>query len=398
MSWKKSTIGDVLDTIKNGINCEQNKNPVGNKITRIETISKKKFDFQRVGYASLTDSEKERSKLKVGDILFSHINSPIHVGKSALFDGDEDIYHGINLLLMRTNKEVDSYFFNHFLNHLFLSGYWESNCKKSVNQASVNQKDISKVNFSYPKLEVQKKIVSKIDAIFQEIDKAIESCYENISNSEALFQSYLTDIFETNDDGWVEKSIEDLTVKTKNVNPDKSPNLEFTYVDVSSVSNEFFKIISTQKILGIDAPSRARKNIIENDIIFATVRPTLKRIAIVPKELDNQVASTGYVVLRANKENYFKFIYFYLFSTSFMDAMSKLQKGASYPAVSDNDVKQQRLKVPDYSTQFTISNKLEMLMESTTLISRVNQLKINELNTLKKSILTMAFNGELVKE
>ena len=125
MSWKKSTIGDILYIIKNGINCEQNKIPVGEKITRIETIAKKRFDYQRVGYANLTEDEKVRSKLKIGDILFSHINSPIHVGKTAIYEGEEDIYHGINLLLMRTISEVNPYFFNFYLNYLFATGYWE---------------------------------------------------------------------------------------------------------------------------------------------------------------------------------------------------------------------------------------------------------------------------------
>ncbi len=60
MNWKKSTIGEVLSVIKNGINCEQSKNPTPFKITRIETISKKVFDFERVGYADLTDIEQKK--------------------------------------------------------------------------------------------------------------------------------------------------------------------------------------------------------------------------------------------------------------------------------------------------------------------------------------------------
>ena len=194
MSWKKSTIGDVLSVIKNGINCEQNKIPVGEKITRIETIAKKRFDFERVGYANLTESEKERSQLKVGDILFSHINSPIHVGKTAIYEGEEDIYHGINLLLMRTNEDVNPNFFNHFLNHLFVTGYWEANCKKSVNQASVNQKDISKVEFNYPPLSTQQKIVAKLDAIFAEIDKASTAAEANTENAKLYLGKIIDEV------------------------------------------------------------------------------------------------------------------------------------------------------------------------------------------------------------
>ena len=45
----------------------------------------------------LTETEQEKSKLLLGDILFSHINSSIHVGKTAIYEGEEEIYHGINL-------------------------------------------------------------------------------------------------------------------------------------------------------------------------------------------------------------------------------------------------------------------------------------------------------------
>ena len=193
--WKKSTIGEVLSVIKNGINCEQNKIPIGNKITRIETIAKKRFDFERVGYANLAESEKQRSRLLVGDILFSHINSPIHVGKTAIYEAEEEIYHGINLLLMRTNKDVNPYFFNHFLNHVFSIGYWEKNCKKSVNQASVNQKDISKVVFNYPQLIIQEKIVSKLDAVSAELTISAKSYAAKVAELAKLKQAILKQAF-----------------------------------------------------------------------------------------------------------------------------------------------------------------------------------------------------------
>jgi len=48
------------------------------------------------------------------------------------------------------------------------------------------------------------------------------------------------------------------------------------------------------------APSRARKIIKSGDIVFATTRPYLKNIAVVPLVLDNQICSTGFCVLRPN--------------------------------------------------------------------------------------------------
>lgn len=77
-------------------------------------------------------------------------------------------------------------------------------------------------------------------------------------------------------------------------------NLSFEYVDVSAVSNELWKIMATTQYTGATAPSRARKPVQKQDVIFAIVRPTLKRVAVVPDHLDGQIVSTAFCVLRSD--------------------------------------------------------------------------------------------------
>jgi type I restriction enzyme S subunit len=83
-----------------------------------------------------------------------------------------------------------------------------------------------------------------------------------------------------------------------------------------------------------------------NDVIFATVRPTLKRIAIVEKEFDKQVCSTGYFVFRTKKVLHNRLLFYFLLSDNFNREMEKLQKGASYPAVTDSEVRNQVISFP----------------------------------------------------
>jgi len=159
--WEKKVLGDVLEVLRNGVNCKQDKKGIGEKISRIESISSGEFDIEKIGFASLSDAAKKKYKLQKGDILFSHINSPIHVGKTALFNSKEEIYHGVNLLLMRPKSYLDKTYFEHYLKFLFQNGYWKGLCKQSVNQASVNQQDINKVEVTYPKsIPEQQRIVS----------------------------------------------------------------------------------------------------------------------------------------------------------------------------------------------------------------------------------------------
>ena len=154
--------------------------------------------------------------------------------------------------------------------------------------------------------------------------------------------------------GWELKRLGEVLEKTETVNPLQSPNTEFDYIDVSSVSNKTFEIEETQRLKGSNAPSRARKLVRTNDIIFATIRPTLQRIAVVPVHLDKQVCSTGYFVLRPKHELDHRFVFYSLFTESFTGQMENLQKGASYPAVTDGEVRAQQIPVPPLSEQHRI--------------------------------------------
>ncbi|MDP1624385.1 MAG: restriction endonuclease subunit S [bacterium] len=163
--------------------------------------------------------------------------------------------------------------------------------------------------------------------------------------------------------GWQQKTFGEILLKTETVNPQAFPNSEFDYVDVSSVSNQTYEIMETQRIRGKDAPSRARRLIKANDVIFATVRPTLQRIAIVPEYLDNQVCSTGYFVLRPKSIIGHKYMFYWLFSEYFMSQMEILQKGASYPAVTDAEVQSQSIPFPSLVEQQRIVAILDEAFE-----------------------------------
>ena len=95
-------------------------------------------------------------------------------------------------------------------------------------------------------------------------------------------------------DEWEIIRIKEVVEKASQRDPSKTPFERFKYVDISSISNELFWIAGSQDLTGKEAPSRARKEIKTNDIIYATVRPYLKRIAIVPKEFDREICSTGF--------------------------------------------------------------------------------------------------------
>jgi type I restriction enzyme S subunit len=81
-------------------------------------------------------------------------------------------------------------------------------------------------------------------------------------------------------------------------------------------------------------------------VIFATVRPTHSRVALITEEYDGQVCSTGYFVLRGKDFISNQYLFYFLLTDEFNEQMEKLQKGASYPAVTDTEVKNIFLRYP----------------------------------------------------
>lgn len=190
---------------------------------------------------------------------------------------------------------------------------------------------------------------------------------------------------------WKEVSLGEICEKTETVDPRKAPQEKFDYVDVSSVSNETFTIQETQRLLGVDAPSRARRKIRSGDILFATIRPTLQRIAQVPEHLDGQVCSTGYIVLRPKPALDARFLMHSLFRPDFMESMETLQSGASYPAVTDKQVRAQKIPLPPLEEQRRIVAVLDEAFEGLARARAHAEANLQNARELFPAILTAQF-------
>lgn len=97
-------LGEICE-IRSGYSGNQLLSKKGLKVSRIETISGHKVNIERVGYVAPFESS-DNYRLRVGDILFSNINSVEYIGNTAFIDKDYDLYHGMNLLRLIPNNMV----------------------------------------------------------------------------------------------------------------------------------------------------------------------------------------------------------------------------------------------------------------------------------------------------
>ncbi|MNZ12496.1 Type-1 restriction enzyme EcoKI specificity protein [compost metagenome] len=170
-NWVEATFDDVLADISNGIAIPQNKEGEGVPVSRIETIASGKVDFSRVGFVSgVSEDEVERFLLSPGEILFSHINSPAHIGKTAIFRAGR-LYHGTNLLRIKVDSAAClAEYFEYYCRYFRAVGGFSLNAQHAVNQSSLNQKKIKAFSIPLPPLAEQTRIAAKLDELLAQVD------------------------------------------------------------------------------------------------------------------------------------------------------------------------------------------------------------------------------------
>jgi len=190
-----TSLNHIVTEIRNGIDLEQTDRPLSAEmlpISRIETISENVIDFSRVKYATPSLKERQKYQLRNGDILFSHINSPEHIGKAALFRGNKLLLHGINLLLLRINQEVCyPEYLSFYLKSFAVRARFRTRCKRAVNQASLNQDDILSLDVPLPELGEQKRIAT----FLEKADRLSRTRRYARQLSDTFLQSVFVEIF-----------------------------------------------------------------------------------------------------------------------------------------------------------------------------------------------------------
>ena len=198
--------------------------------------------------------------------------------------------------------------------------------------------------------------------------------------------------------GWVECSIGELTLPVSKINPKENLEREFDYIDISGIDNTQQVIREVKQYQLKNAPSRARQIVRSGDVLFATVRPYLRNIASVSKDYDQQIASTGFSVLRPADGISAAFLFYKAISRDFVDALAGMQYGVSYPAVTDEQVRDQILWLPPSREQRRIVPKIEELFSE--LDKGVESLKTAraKLEVYRQAVLKHAFEGKLTAQ
>jgi len=169
--------------------------------------------------------------------------------------------------------------------------------------------------------------------------------------------------------------ISDLIHPVRNWNPSTSVAADFVYVDISSVDAKQKRIAEPKNIPCSSAPSRARQLLESTDVLVSTVRPNLNCVAYVPGEHEGAIASTGFCVLRPNKQALdSRYLFHWVQSEAFIGDMVSKATGASYPAVSDSIIHASEIPLPPLEEQRRIAAILDKAQDLSLRARLSNQL------------------------
>ena len=110
----------------------------------------------------------------------------------------------------------------------------------------------------------------------------------------------------------VKKLKEAVNISDKKIAPTKEPNKKYRYVPIAKI-NQNGEIDEWDEFSGWQAPSRARMLILKGDVLVSSLGGSIDKIALIPEEADNLLATTGTFVI--NSDNFYSEFLFLLFRT-----------------------------------------------------------------------------------
>jgi restriction endonuclease S subunit len=286
------------------------------------------LDFSERKYISEEKAKQmPKNLLEKGDILFIRTGA---VGDSAVYIGEPPkVISSAHILIAKPNFRVSPYYLAVFFNtslgkNLIIRGAY------GALQPEVSPNYIK----SIPVPVLSKDLMIKTEELFFKSQDLLKQSYTFYSQAENLlleelglkdfkpryektytanlssaFSAYRVDaeyfqpayeevvrkIKEYPSFGSLLKFVENIEPK---FDPTKYPEKNFSYVELSDIDSSIGIIHSINEIKGQEAPSRARRILKKNDVIVSSVEGSLEKVALVDKEHDGCLASTGFFQFR----------------------------------------------------------------------------------------------------
>ena len=225
--------------------------------------------------------------------------------------------------------------------------------QKGTSQPHVYPSDIKLLQVPDIDTSIQQQIVAECEKVDEEYSIAQKTIEENKRNIEKLMSEVKGE----------RKKLGDICfINQYAISPNATPKQEFIYIDIDAVENGTGLFSLEKRILGSNAPLRARRIAKSGSTVISTVRPNLKGFIYIEKEIEYSIFSTGFAILQSKNEQILlnKMLYYiFMFSENMMQQMIAAMPKGQYPSINKDDIENFMLSVPPLEEQERIVQEIE---------------------------------------
>lgn len=182
-------LGSLTKYLQYGISEKANSIGDGVPMLRMNNIKNAQLDVTDLKYYNVPDEKKDKLLLQKGDLLFNRTNSKELVGKTAIFDLDEEYTFASYLIRIQLDEHrVNTKFINFLFNSSIGRKQIDITSRQILGQANINSKELREFLFPIPPMEIQNKIVENIEEMRNTINELLTSAEKNRSDAIKEFE------------------------------------------------------------------------------------------------------------------------------------------------------------------------------------------------------------------
>ena len=327
--------------------------------------------------------------LKPNDIVFARTGGS--TGRNYFYDGSDGVfvYAGFLIKFSIDPEKVNPKYVKYYCRSKQYND-WVQSFNTGSTRGNINAQTFGNMEIPLPERKQQDYLVS----ILEPID-------EKIRNNKQVNDNLYAQAKATTKQ-WISKSTGDYELlplsDIASINPDTySPKETWKYVnylDTSSITEGCIAEIQHITPSSEKLPSRARRKIAPNDIVFSTVRPNQRHYGIISEPLPNMLGSTGFAVIRSkNPLVCNELIYLCLTENEFIEKMQQLaeQSTSTFPAIKPSDLGVCEIHCPKDQSSTSFTETLKSLFA----LIAANQRENISLSEIRDALLPKLMSGEI---
>ena len=202
-----------------------------------------------------------------------------------------------------------------------------------------------------PPIEQQQKIVSEYEAITRRIHLNEQIIAKLEETAQTLYRKMFVDGIDKENlpEGWRMGTLGEICeINADNISA-KDNLMEIKYLDSSSVTQNVFDEYQIFNVLQDEIPSRAKRKVKHNDIVYSTVRPNLKHYGIIKDDVENVIVSTAFAVIRSHCNSISNELLYLMLTddknTEYLQGIAEMSK-ATYPSITPEDISALEIVIP----------------------------------------------------